>query len=414
MSDIASIVRSHTMAIREPDIPERRVVASLYPTIQDAVDYCAGHGGGTVVVPEGSWHSGPIHLSSNINLHVETGATIEFTSKREAYLPAVFTRWEGTECYNYSPLIYAKDCHDVAITGDGTLKGNGMDWWDWKTDQIGGANRLYDLAANGTPVEQRMFGTEKDALRPSFVQFVNCSNALIENVAIEEGPMWTIHPVYCEDVIIRGVRVESIGPNVDGCNPDSCRNVLIEGCRFNTGDDCVEIDSGLNEDGWRVNRPCENIEISHCTMIGGHAAIAIGSMVSGGVRNVYAHDCTMAAVERGVHIKSMRGRGGFVVDVLLENLTIKAVRHEAIRFSMFYQMSTVTPKTTTPTKLRRVTLRHITGSGAAAALEFAGLPEEPLRDITLDSVYMTAGESIRSSDVLGLYMRDVQLTSEAQ
>lgn len=413
MSDVATVVRNATMAIREPEIPDLKVVTNRYPSIQAAVDYCASRGGGTVVVPEGNWNSGPIHLASNINLHVEAGATITFSARREDYLPVVFTRWEGTECYNYSPLIYARDCHDVALTGTGRLVGNGMEWWDWKSSQKAGTHRLYDLAVAGTDVDQRVFGTEEDALRPSFVQFVNCRNALIEGVRIHEGPMWTIHPVYCEDLIVRGVVIDSTGPNTDGCNPDSCRNVLIEGCRFNTGDDCIAVDAGLDKDGWRVNKPCENIEISHCTMTGGHGGIAIGSMVSGGVRNVYAHDTTLVAVDRGIRIKSMRGRGGYVEDVLFENLTIKAVHDEAVSFNMFYPSSTVEPKNAVPSALRRVTLRHITGSGAATALEFKGLPEEPLRDIVLDSVYLRAGEAIRSSDVNGLVMRDVQLMPES-
>lgn len=412
MGNVASTVHNAVMAIREPDIPAREVPSSRYPTIQDAVDYCASRGGGRVTVPPGHWRSGPIHLASNVELHVASGATIEFSPDPSDYLPVVFTRWEGTECYNYSPLIYARDCHDVALTGSGTLTGNGMEWWDWKQAQKTGSNRLYDMAGAGTPVEQRIFGTEEDALRPSFVQFVNCRNALVEGVTLQEGPMWTIHPVYCEDVIVRGVHIDSTGPNTDGCNPDSCRNVLIEGCWFNTGDDCIGVDAGLNEDGWRVNRPCENVEISHCTMVGGHGGISIGSMVSGGVRNVYAHDCSLAAVERGIRVKSMRGRGGFVQDVLFENLTIKAVRYEAVSFSMFYPSSTVEPKNAAPSIVRRIMLRHVTGSGAATALEFRGLPEEPLRDITLDSVYLTAGESIRSGDVVGLTMRDVQLTAE--
>ncbi|KAB8288912.1 glycoside hydrolase family 28 protein [Bifidobacterium avesanii] len=413
MSNIAADVHSAILAIREPDIPSREVSISRYPTIQEAVDYCAQRGGGRVTVPEGHWLSGPIHLRSNVELHVEAGATIEFSPKPADYLPAVFTRWEGTECWNYSPLVYARDCHDVALTGSGTLMGNGMEWWDWKQAQKAGSQRLYDLAVAGTPVDERVFGTEQDALRPSFVQFVNCRNALVEGVTLEEGPMWTIHPVYCEDLIVRGVRINSIGPNTDGCNPDSCRNVLIEGCRFNTGDDCIAIDAGLNEDGWRVNRPCENVEISHCTMLGGHGGISIGSMVSGGVRNVYAHDCSLVAVERGIRIKSMRGRGGYVEDALFENLTIKAVKYEAVSFNMFYPSSTVEPKNAAPSALRRVTLRHVTGSGAATALEFRGLPEEPLRGIALDSVYLTAGEAIRSSDVVDLTMRDVQLAAEA-
>ena len=244
--------------------------------IQEAVDRLPASGG-TVIVPRGEWKSGAIHLKSNVKLYLEEGCVIHFSSCMEDYLPPVFTRWEGVECYNYSSLIYAADCENVTICGTGVLDGAGSAWWHWKKLQQNAADRLIRAESQGIVVEERVFATREDALRPSFIQFINCKHVTLEDFTIEDGPQWTIHPVYCEDVVVRGVTVNTKGPNTDGCNPDSCRKVLIEDCTFETGDDCIAINSGMNEDGWRVGRPCEQIEVKNCRFIGGHAAVAIGS-----------------------------------------------------------------------------------------------------------------------------------------
>lgn len=277
--------------IQEPGIPSKTFRVSAGRSIQDVIDECSRAGGGTVIVPGGQWHTGPLHLRSHTHLHFEDGAVVIFSDTPEDYLPVVFTRWEGMECYNYSPLIYANDCTDIAVTGAGRLIGNGQKWWHWKKRQQKAANELCYAEYDNIPVSERIYGTREAALRPSYLQPINCKNVLIDGITLEDGPQWTIHPVYCENVIIRNTKVCTTGHNTDGLNPDSCRNVLIENCDFSTGDDCIAINSGMNEDGWRVNRPCENVIIRNCTMSGGHGAVVIGSAVSGGVRNIYAHNC---------------------------------------------------------------------------------------------------------------------------
>lgn len=228
------------------------------------------------------------------------------------------------------------------------MLGNGQHWWHWKQLQQDAANRLCFAENDGIPVERRVFGTEQDALRPSFIQPIRCRQVLIEGITVSDGPQWTLHPVYSENVIIRGVHVITNGHNTDGLNPDSCRNVLIEDSIFETGDDCIAINSGMNEDGWRVNKPCENIVIRNCTMKEGHGGLVIGSGMSGGVRNIYAHNCKIAGGDRGIRIKSMRGRGGYIEDVWFENIEIRDVREEAVQINMFYEYSTVVPRTDTP------------------------------------------------------------------
>lgn len=217
--------------------------------VQAAVDKCSQSGGGRVTVPQGTYKTGKIHLSSNVELHLEEGSVLSFSSVPEDYLPVVFTRWEGMECYNYSPLIYANGCRNIAVTGKGRLVGNGSAWWGWKSLQGRAAEELCYAQSNGIPPNERVYGTREAALRPSLIQPVNCRNVLLEGFTVEDGPQWTIHPVYCENVIVRNVRVSTHGHNTDGLNPDSCRNVLIEGCVFDTGDDCIAVNSGMNEDG---------------------------------------------------------------------------------------------------------------------------------------------------------------------
>ncbi|MCQ2377674.1 MAG: glycosyl hydrolase family 28 protein [Victivallaceae bacterium] len=192
--------------------------------------------------------------------------------------------------------------------------------------------------------EERVFGTPEDALRPSFIQFVNCKDVEIQGVTICDGPMWTIHPVYCENVSIDGVSVRTAGPNTDGIDPDSCRNIRISRCDFDCGDDCIALKSGLNEDGMRVGRSCENVEISDCVMRGGHATVAIGSELSGGIRNAVVRRCRISGVGIGIRVKTMPGRGGFVENVLFEDLEMSDISSAAIHFTTDYGQSTVRPQ----------------------------------------------------------------------
>ena len=252
--------------IKAPVFPARSFAITNYGAVADgktdcttaigkAIDACAASGGGSVVVPPGEFLTGPIHLKSNVDLHLDKDATLKFNTNFSAYLPAVFSRFESVECYNYSPFIYAFGQHNVAVTGEGTLDGQATDenWLLWKGKKGGSAGtqkaaneRLKKMAGDGVPVEQRRFG-EGDYLRPNFIQFNRCRNVLVEGVHIRRSPMWEINPVLCTNVIVRGVDIVSHGANNDGCDPESCRDVLIEKCLFDTGDDCIAIKSGRND-----------------------------------------------------------------------------------------------------------------------------------------------------------------------
>lgn len=375
--------------------------------IQAAIDSLEN--GGTVIIPKGEWHTKPIRLKSNIHIQLDSDATVIFSNDPSDFLPPVFTRWEGSECYNYSPLIYANGCENISITGSGTLIGSGEKWWHWKKLQQKAAEELCYAELNGIPTEKRIFAMEAHALRPSFIQPINCKNVLLEGFTIKDGPQWTIHPVYCSDVVVRNVNVITKGPNTDGLNPDSCENVLIEGCTFDTGDDCIAINSGINEDGMRVGKPCRHIEIRNCTMLGGHGAITIGSAVSGGVEDVYVHDCTVSGTMQGIRLKSMRGRGGFIHNIKFERIKIDNVTDQAIQINMFYESSTVQPKGNDPTDLDSVEISDISGSGAPTAIQIKGLPEHRLKNITLRSISLTAHDAFECSSVNGINIDNVNI-----
>jgi len=407
-------------AIPEPNFPERIFDIRDYGAIpdgktlnteafQDAIAACHTQGGGTIQVPEGDWLTGPIHLRSNIQIHLSRGAMVRFSTRFEDYLPVVFTRWEGVECYNYSPLIYAIDCENIAVTGEGAFDGQGAAWWHWKQLQHPAAKELYHAQYNGIPVKDRIFGTPEKALRPQFLQTIRCRNVLLEGVTFTNGPMWTMHPVYCENVIVRGVTVKTSGPNGDGLNPDSCRNVLVEGCTFATGDDCIAINSGMNEDGWRVGIPCENIHIRECTMSEGHGAVSIGSGMSGGVRNLYAHDCTVTGGDHGIRLKSMRGRGGYIENVYFENFQLSNLRMEAILLNMVYGASSAESTSDTPPEFRNIHIINVTCESAQAAIVIRGLPEQPIQRVVLKNLDIRGETGISCDETIDLALKNVSI-----
>jgi polygalacturonase/pectin methylesterase-like acyl-CoA thioesterase len=302
----------------------------------DAIIACKESGGGRVVVPAGKFLTGPIHLLSNVNLHVVKDATVLFTTNTAAYLPVVFTRYESTEVMNYSPLIYAFGQKNIAITGEGTLDSqatNGV-WHSWS--RKGEGAKLVEMGNNDVPVRDRVFGAGH-FLRPYFIQPTRCRNILIEGVKILGSPMWVVSPLYCTNVTVRGVTVEATGPNTDGCDPDSCTDVLIKDCSFSDGDDCIAIKSGRDRDGHRVNIPSRNLVIQNCQFKAGHGGVSAGSETSGGVENVFAEDCIFNSpdLDYAFRFKTNPARGGYIRNVFIRNCKVQTARfgiHMTLRY----------------------------------------------------------------------------------
>jgi len=326
--------------------------------INSAINACSQKGGGIVLVPKGIFYTGPITLKSNVNLHLEDGAIIRFSTDPSDYEPFVLTRWEGWDCINFHPLIYAYGETNVAITGKGTLDGqaNRSNWWPWKgkkefgwkegmisqewnrsTDN-GGRNRLAKMDEDNVPYQKRIM-TQEDCLRPTFVEPYNCKNVLLEGFTIINSPFWCLHPFMSENVTVKSVTVSSQGPNNDGCDPESCKNVLIEKCSFNTGDDCIAIKSGKNNDGRRWGKPSENIIVRKCEMKDGHGGVVLGSEISGNVRNVWVEDCNMDSPEldRVIRIKSNPVRGGILENFFIRNIKVGQCAEAVFRVEMKYE-----------------------------------------------------------------------------
>lgn len=358
--------------------------------IQATVDACAAAGGGRVVVPAGTWRlNGPIHLRSNVELHLESGATLRFGRPGEIDLPLVLTRWEGTECWNFSPLIYARGCENIAITGAGTFDGQGKaGFFKWRAQQDADKETLRNMGATGVPVDSRVFGPGH-FLRPGFVQFIDCRNVLVDGPKFEDSPFWTIHPVYSTNVTVRNVHVVSKHLNSDGCDPDSCEDVLIEKCKFDISDDCIAIKSGRDQDGWRVARPSRNIVIRDCQMkTDVAAAIAIGSEMSGGANNIFVERLTVHRAEHAIYIKANRDRGGVVEQVRVRDVTV-ADSSTLINVTTDYHHA----RGKAPSSYRGMTLERINCAQTGQAVRVIGASEAPVVGLAIRDVLVKAADT---------------------
>ncbi len=298
--------------------------------VKKGIEYLSSLGGGTLVFPKGTWLTGAIHLKDNICLHFEDGSRLNFTPEKQAYLPVVFTSFEGIRCYNYSPLIYAIDVKNIAVTGKGVLNGNGQYWWDWKQIDTGVID-LYTKGEQGADLNDRVYGTPEFGLRPCMIQFARCENVLIEGIRLENTPFWTVHPVWCKSVTIRGLELENPfeSPNSDSINVESCDRVLVEDCVvLEGGDDIFTLKSGRDKDGRDVGIPCQNVIIRNCEakyVRGG--GVVIGSEMSGGVKNVLVDNCRFGNIMNGIKIKSCPGRGAYVKNIEYRNLSFEKVSY---------------------------------------------------------------------------------------
>ena len=380
--------------IKPPQFPDRDFNITDYGAVGDGKTDCTEAfkkaisaankaGGGRVVVPAGAFFTGAIHLKSNVNLHVSEDAVVKFSVDPHKYMPVVYTRFEGVECMNYSPLIYAYEQKNIAITGKGTLDGQAGDdnWWGWKNSQAKDVNAQRKQGETGVPVEKRIFGAGKK-LRPNMVQPYKCKNILIEGVTFRNSPMWHIHPVLSKNITVRNVKVIGHGPNNDGCNPESCKDVLIEGCYFDTGDDCIAIKAGRNNDGRRVNVPSENIVIRNCQMKDGHGGVVIGSEMTGGTRNVFAENCTMDSpnLERALRIKTNSVRGGVVENIYMRNVKIGQVAEAVLKINFFYGEGDTGKYTPT---VRNINMENVTSKKSRYALSIRGYDRAPITNIHL-------------------------------
>ena len=369
--------------------------------IARAIDSCATAGGGRVVVPAGTWFTGPVHLRSNVDLHLEPGARLLFSDDPKDFLPAVRSSWEGLECMNYSPLVYAYGCTNVALTGSGVVEAK-MDFWkaqmeEGKTDIQGARRILYTWGATDYPVEKRVMPSAHPAvMRPQLIQFNRSANVLIEGIEVRDSPFWTMHLLLCDNVIVRNVRVRAHGFNNDGIDIEMTRNVLVEGGDYDQGDDAFVFKAGRNRDAWRIGRPTENVVVRNCRVRKAGSLVGVGSELSGGVRNIYVHDCKVGEVARLYYVKTNHRRGGFVENVVLRNVDVakgmwKAV---AVETDVLYQWREFPDYETRYTKISNLTVENVHCAAAKAAIDVLGDPHEPIRGIRIKDLSVDRIEDV--------------------
>ncbi|SKB46204.1 glycoside hydrolase family 28 protein [Alkalitalea saponilacus] len=377
--------------------------------IHRAIDAAHAVGGGKVLIPAGNWLTGPIHLRSNIHLHISEGSTVYFSEDKEDYLPVVIQRYEGVEVYNYSPLIYAYRVRNVAITGKGVLDGQAGHWLaDWTVQPRAEATKV--------PLSRRTNfgkGSGTEGMRPNFVVFWESEDLLIEGITVNNGPMWNLHLVYSQRAIIRDVTINSRDShNGDGIVIDSSRDVLVEHTTLSTGDDAIVIKSGFNEEGLEINIPTENVVIRHFhayRVVTGSGGVVFGSETSGGIRNIYVHNALFEDCDRGIRFKTARGRGNVTENIYIRDIEVINSTYEALNFNTFYTGAGVGPAPL----LRNIDIRNIRIDGVPRAIVLNGLPEKWLEDIYLENIeVVNAREGIRLHRVKNLNMRNVSIQSE--
>lgn len=380
--------------------------------IQRAIDETSAHGGGTVVIPSGVYDVGAITLKSNVNLHLESKDTVlRFTRDiTPANYPLVFAHYEGSKLYNWSPLIYAYQQENIALTGKGTLDGQAdkNNWWNWSrtvnpdgTITKPGNNDvklLRKMTDNGTPAEERIFG-EGHYLRPNFYQPIECTNVLIEGVTIANSPMWELNPVLCTNFTARGVTIDTHGYNNDGCDPENCNYVLIENCFFNTGDDCIAVKAGRNRDGRELGEaghPTQNLIIRNNTFADGHGGIACGSEMSGGIKNLFADNNTFDSptLNYALRFKTNAERGGAVENIYLRNSKVKSVGNAVVHATMLYDVGrdgNYLPQ------FKNITIENLTSSGGEYGIFMEAFEEVPITGLVFRNVNISnVGTDIRA------------------
>ena len=367
----------------------KATAAKNQTAINKAIAACSKAGGGKVVIPVGEWKTGAITLKSNVNLEIQKDARLQFVFAPSLY-PNVRTRWEGLDCINYSPCIYAYQAKNIAITGEGTIDGGGnkKTWWPmcgaprfgWTAEgtpesQKIGRPELFKMAQDGVAIEKRVMGKGK-GLRPQLVNFYQCENILIEGVYMLNSPFWVIHPLLSKNITVRGVKIWNEGPNGDGCDPESCENVLIENCVFHTGDDCIAIKSGRNEDGRKWNIPSRNIIVRGCKMEDGHGGVVVGSEISGGVNNVFVENCEMDSpnLDRVLRIKTNNCRGGLTENIYMRNVKVGQCREAVLRINLCYEPKEAAKRGFNPT-VRNVYMENVTCQKSRYGILLNGLDD---------------------------------------
>jgi polygalacturonase len=397
--------------------------------INKTIDRLSAKGGGTLFFPSGKYLTGAVKLKSNITIELEAGATLLFSDNFDDYLPFVDMRYEGVMMKSFSPLFYAVDQHDITIKGEGTIDGQGKKWWaeffrvmvDLQKNGMKDLNKyqpMWDKANKDLNLYNVTNDDYKEVLdrrffRPSFIQPIRCKNIKIEGIKIINSPFWTVNPEFCENVTIKGITINNpLSPNTDGINPSSCKNVHISDCHISVGDDCITLKSGRDLQARQLGVPCENITITNCTMLAGHGGVVIGSEMSGDVRKVTISNCVFDGTDRGIRIKSTRGRGGIVEEIRVDNIVMKDIKKEAIVLSLFYSKMDQEPVSDRTPVFRNIHISNLTGTKVNSAVSILGIEEMPISDVTLNNINIQSESGIEANLVKNLELNNVRIDAK--
>jgi len=403
--------------IQAPSFPEKTFMVNDHGLMGDGItDNCSAMrkllanvssgGGGTIVFPSGKFFfDGPIHLKSNIHLKLDDGALIYFGQNAEKYLPAVKVRWEGTVCYNYSPLIYGYQLKNIAITGDGSIDGAALQWSkDWRKNQNPDKKILRQMGNDLAPEHQRVFGfgfldLDKDGkddgfgdgkqhfLRPSLLELYECENILLQGVEFKNSPFWTVHPVFSKNITIDGITVYGESLNDDGIDPDSSEDVLIQNCTIQTHDDAISIKAGRDQDAWNRSGS-KNMIIRNNRLLSGVNAFCIGSEMSGGVENLFIYNNAIKDGKHALNFKCNLDRGGEVKNIYIRDLDIESCDEAMFIFRMDYHGYR---GNNYPTKFQNFFVSEIKcQSVEGTAFKIVGVPDEPIKNILLKNIEITS------------------------
>jgi len=392
--------------------------------INNTINRLNAKGGGTLFFPAGKYLTGAIKLKSNITIELEAGATLLFSDNFDDYLPFVEMRHEGILMKSFCPLIYAVDAENITIKGEGKIDGQGQKWWDefyrviedLKANGIRNFNKyqpMWDKANDAKKLytetnEDYVSSMQRRFFRPPFIQPVRCKNIKIQGITIINSPFWTVNPEFCENVTVDGVTIANpLSPNTDGINPESCRYVHISNCHISVGDDCITLKSGRDLQARKLGMADENITITNCTMLAGHGGVVIGSEMSGGVKKVTISNCVFDGTDRGIRIKSTRGRGGVVEDIQVSNIVMKNIKEEAITLDLLYSKMPVEPLTERTPIFRNINISNVTGSDVLIPIKIRGLEESPISDITFTNINIDGKQKCVFQNYKNIKMNDV-------
>jgi hypothetical protein len=385
--------------------------------INQLIDSLAGVGGGTLFFPAGTFLTGPIIMKSNITLYVDAGSTIKFSDDFNDYLPMVQSRWEDVRVMNFKSQIYAYKCENIAIRGDGHLEGQGQKWWDFMRSVNSNEpvdnkwQEIFKKENSDLLAKNEYIRSRNNFLRPPMVTTYECKNVLIEGVSFSNPPFWTIMPAFTNNITITGITIENPGnsPNTDGIDPSSCKNVHISNCHISVGDDCIVIKSGRDKDGWEANSPTENVTITNCTMLKGHGGVVIGSEMSGGVKRVTISNCVFEGTDRGIRIKTMRGRGGVVEDIRVSNVSMYNMINEGILITLRYQDTKPEPLSERTPAVNNVQLSGINIRGAQRPIAIYGLEEKNVSEISFNDIQIFSERGILLENASGISFHNIKM-----